>query len=185
MFFLKKNKKETQMKNDTTIKNVSGLTQQEMAILLKIPVSQWSMYKSGLRDIPMEAKKKLTSLLLHLKEEKGISEERQIFDKIEIKKSQPQLLQDYKSVLVKLHQVTKKISTLEKTRNECFAALESAAYLERQKSFLAKHIRERATTTLHEHPLYDLTALQMKQQSLELLKNNIEKKMKAAENQMI
>jgi hypothetical protein len=170
------------MKSDATIKNRSGLTQQEMAILLKIPVSQWSMYKSGLRGIPAEATKKLNSLLLHLKEEKDISEERRIFEKEEAQKSQPQLQQDYRSVLVKLRRVTKKISALENIRNECFAALASATYLESQKDFLAKHIRERATIALHEHPLYDLTALQMKQQSLELLKNTIEKKIKAEEH---
>ncbi len=41
---------------------------------------------------------------------------------------------------------------------------------------LAEGIRLRASKTLREHTLYRLTELQLKQEGLELLKNNMEKK---------
>jgi predicted transcriptional regulator len=40
-------KKKAQIRDTSTIKNRIGLSQEEMAMLLGITESQWSMYKSG------------------------------------------------------------------------------------------------------------------------------------------
>lgn len=175
------------MKYDTSIKNQLGLIQEEMAMALLITISQWSMYKSGMRNIPIEAENRMADMLLHAQEGNKISKARQKLVTAETEKAQQQLQQDYRSVQLKLQRVAKKISILENTRSECFAALEAAAFLENQKekhpiTGLAESIRIRASKTLQEHNLYGLTALQLKHESLELLKNNIAKKIKAEEN---
>jgi hypothetical protein len=160
-----------------------------MAMVLQITVSQWSMYKSGLRDIPTEAKNRLTDLLQNAKQENKIPEAREELDTAEAKETQKQLQQDYIGIEIQQSKVAKKISILENTRAECFAALETASFLENQKrnhpmAHLVEGIRLRASKTLREHNLYRLTELQLKQESLELLKNNIAKKIKTEENQI-
>jgi transcriptional regulator with XRE-family HTH domain len=51
-------------KND--IRTLLGITQQEIATLLGIHRSQWSMFESGQRDLPLAAQQLLAEILTHV-----------------------------------------------------------------------------------------------------------------------
>lgn len=55
------------MKKETTISALLGLSQQEVAMLLGVNRSQWSMFESGQRDLPLHAKQLLGEMLTHMK----------------------------------------------------------------------------------------------------------------------
>jgi len=55
------------MKTKPFIRNLLGLTQLEMAMLLRISRSQYSMYELGRRDLPLHAQQRLTEILTHVK----------------------------------------------------------------------------------------------------------------------
>ncbi len=54
------------MKKQTTLTALLGLSQHEAAMLLGVSRSQWSMYESGQRDLPLHAKELLAALLAHM-----------------------------------------------------------------------------------------------------------------------
>ncbi len=169
------------MKSPTALKNVIGLTQEEAAMYFGVTEGHWSMFAIGKRDLPLESTIKLGDLLQHLKEEKPVSEARQQLDKAELENLQHKLQYDYTTVKMKLYRLTKKISVLENIRTECFAALEVADFLDNQKEkqpfdTFTESIRLRALKTLKQHDLYALTELQLKKESLEILKTTLEKK---------
>ncbi len=171
------------MKQQLNLKNTIGLSQEETALLLGVTRGQCSMFVSGKRDLPLDAKNKLIVLLQHLKNENNFSEEQQEIEKAEIEKMQRQLEQDYRKLHIKQYRIAQKISIIEKTRAECFAALQVASFLENQKDkhpieTLSKSIRERAVNTLKQHDLYSLTELQLKQENLEMAKKSMEDKFK-------
>jgi len=54
------------MKNKLPLRNLVGLTQQEMATLLQVSRTQWSMFEIGRRDLPVAAKHLLAEILTHV-----------------------------------------------------------------------------------------------------------------------
>lgn len=54
------------MKKTNTIRELLGLTQDEIALVLQVSRSQWSMYEIGKRDLPLSAKQHLAELLSHM-----------------------------------------------------------------------------------------------------------------------
>jgi len=50
----------------TSIASLFGLTQREMAMALGIGLSQWSMYESGRRNLPVRAQHLLNEMTAHL-----------------------------------------------------------------------------------------------------------------------
>ncbi|MES2811500.1 MAG: hypothetical protein V4670_03435 [Bacteroidota bacterium] len=171
------------MKYTATIKNSIGLTQEEMGILLGIPKSQWSMYKSGLRDLPLTAKKQLTRILTHQQKAKQVSKESQKLSVLEKQKTQEWLQQEQIKLAYKKEVVERKLVALENKRAECFAALEVVQFLAAQNpeepvASLLKSIELRATNTLQKHSSTQLLQLQLKKENLEMLKNSVTQKMK-------
>ncbi len=55
------------MKSKATIREQFGTTQEEMAMILGVSMSAWSMYESGLRDLPVHATQMLAEMLMHMK----------------------------------------------------------------------------------------------------------------------
>ena len=149
-----------------------------------ITPGHWSMINIGKRSLPIEGTIKLAALLQHLKNKKPLSEARQQLDKAENEKLLQKLQQDTTDIRFKLYKLTKKISVIENIRKECFAALEVADFLDKQEEkhsigSLSRFIRLRAMKTLKQHDLYSLTELQLKKESLEILKTTLEIKIKA------
>jgi transcriptional regulator with XRE-family HTH domain len=168
------------MKSNTHFKSMMGLTQEEMAAVLGVTASQWSMYKSGQRDLPLKAKKQLASILLHLQDAKTASREKQEFLAAEQQQKQQWLEQEQRNLQYKKESLDRKRRAIESKRAECFAALELVSFLETQSvqapPILLEDIKDRAMNTLISYSLCHLEALQMKEEHLDLMKNSLEQK---------
>ncbi|WP_313803523.1 hypothetical protein [Flavobacterium sp.] len=164
------------MKNAATLKSLLGLTQEEMGMLLGIPTSQWGMFKSGKRDLPLAALQQLSALITETNKAKP-SKAIQQFLKAEQQKAQEKTKLEYLDLQLKLYRTEKEITTVENIRTECIAALEVATLLEKQneKTDLAASIKHRATKTLNKHSLQKLEQLQRKKAMLEIMKSVLEK----------
>lgn len=51
------------MERNKNIREILGIKQEEIAMLLQVTRSQWSMYEIGKRDLPIAAKLKLSAML--------------------------------------------------------------------------------------------------------------------------
>ncbi|MCG2611380.1 helix-turn-helix domain-containing protein [Flavobacterium sp. SM15] len=174
------------MKNTTPLKNLLGLTQEEMALLLGIHASQWSMFKSGKRSLPVEALVFFAALMKGVQHKKERSKEAQQLIKAEQEQAKEKRHLEYLRVQVKLGQVEKELELLEIRRAESFAALETMCFLEGQQEgkadkYFIQSIRSRALATLKKQSLYKLEELQLQKENLEMLKLKIENKMTEGE----
>ncbi len=170
------------MKREVTLKNILGLTQEEMAMVLKINASQWSMHKSRQRDLPLFALQELGSILTYLKNSKERSEESQNFLTLEQKKAQEKLKIARLNMEHKRQFLERKIFAIENRRAECFAALEVVRFLETREANdididLSECVKVRAINTLKNNPLHKLQDLQIKKEQLDMLKISLEEKM--------
>lgn len=156
-----------------------GLTQEEMAMVLGITKRQWSMYKSGQRDLPLEVLQQFSTLLQGVQKEKT-SKTAQDFIKQEQHKTNEKLKEAYENTQIKLSRVQKEIDTIKKQRTECFAALKTATFLENNNDTfgLASSIKARAIKSLHKYSLYKLEKLQMQKENFEIMKSKMEQRMK-------
>ncbi len=182
-------KKMPQMKQTTTIKSQLGFSQEEMALLLGVSRTQWSMYEIGKRDLPLTAKEQLASILLHQQNVKETSKEKQKISVIEKQKTQEWLKQELLNIEYKKEVVVRKLLAIENKRAESFAALEVVSFLETQEQkepivSLIKSIKIRATNTLNKNALHQLMELQMKKEQLEMLKNTLEQKIMKNSNEL-
>ncbi|UOK42816.1 MULTISPECIES: helix-turn-helix domain-containing protein [Flavobacterium] len=172
------------MEDSQTIKNTLGLTQEEMAILLGIKRSNWSMFKSGKRDLSLNSKQQLGSLMQTVQKKKQPSKEIQKLIKKEQLDAKTKLQHEYGNMSLKLDRIEKNITIVENIRTESFAALETVAALESQKNIphieaLIKRVHQRVILTLKKHSLSHLNELQLKKENLEMLKLKIEEKLKS------
>jgi hypothetical protein len=168
------------MKN-ISLKSVIPLTQDEIAMLFGISRSQWSMYDLGLRDLPLEPKTKLITLLKHLKSAKKASPKSkkiQVFEESEAKKG----LQ-YKVACLEFERqlLDRKILTTEKKRAESFAALEVVQFMESENNTemnatLLKFIASRAEKVLERNTLEKIITLKIEKEQMEALKLSLEEK---------
>ncbi len=172
------------MKKRPEIKNMLGLTQEEMAMVLGITKGQWTMYKSGKRDLPLEALERFSMLLQGVQKEKT-SKTAQHFIKEEQRKTTTKIKEEYENTQIKLSRVHKEINTIEKQRTECFAALQTAAFLENHHDTvgLASSIRTRALKSLQKYSLYKVEQLQLQKENLETIKIKLGQKMKILEKE--
>ncbi len=160
------------MKKRETICTLLGTSQIEMAMLLKINRSQWSMYESGKRDLPLAAKVLLGDMLTHVKLAKAKASKRPSKQgKQETKEKLEKLLKEneYK-VLV----TDKKVAALEKKQVKTTAALHLINYFENNTDKkqtdiedLSKRIQIRTKKEIERHGLPILVAHQIKQQVLQ------------------
>jgi transcriptional regulator with XRE-family HTH domain len=171
------------MKSTTTIKNLLGLTQEEIAMVLGITRGQWSMSEIGRRDIPLAAKQLLAALLSNTQKAKSVSPESVKITENEKKSEKEWLNREYKAIDHKQQYLERKIIAMENIRVECFAAFEVVHYLESQSEneftiSLAKSIKTRATNTLNKHSSSRLQELKLKKESFEMLKYSFLQKIK-------
>ena len=54
------------MKKNVTITALLGVTQRDMAVLLNVSRTQWSMYELGKRDLPLAAQQLLAAMLAYV-----------------------------------------------------------------------------------------------------------------------
>lgn len=172
-----------QMEKDNNIKSLLGLSQEEAAMLLGITRMQWAQFITGRRDIPVAAKLKLAEVLSTIQKNKTNPQEVNKLIETEKKIAQEGLHQELKAIKLKELQLERKIKKTDEVRKEAFSALQVVAYLESKKeNSLAKFIKTRAKNTLNKHSLQHLQELQLKKESLEMLKLQIEEKLKCKKN---
>lgn len=170
------------MKKVGEIKKMLGLNQKEMGIVLSIPRSQWTMFKSGKRGLPPEALLKLATLLQSVQNEKGYSKETAKLLAEEEEQTKMQLKKDEVDMEIKLQRIQKEIAIAKSNRNEALATFQTIAQLQKEEvpdEGLILIIRDRALKTLNKYNSYSLEQLQLKQQSLELMKTGIQQKIQS------
>lgn len=165
------------------IKKILGLTQEEMAMVLGVARGQWTMFKSGNRDLPPAAKLKLSALLQKVQNEKGEPEELRSFFADEEQKTKTALETDELKTETRLRRIKNEMEIIESNRAESFAALRTVSQLKRSDEAnegLILIIRDRALKTLGKYSRHSLEQLKSKQTSLEQLQLEIQEKIRAA-----
>ncbi len=171
------------MKNEANLKSLLGLTQEEMGMLLGTSRVQWAHFIVGRRDLPLPAKIKLTDVLSHVEKNKTYSVDVTKTIETEKKKAHEWLLQELKDIKFKEYELEVKIKKITQVREEALKALQIVSYLESEKNkspieSLPKFIKIRAINTLNKNNLQYLQELQLKKETLEMLKFKIEEKLK-------
>lgn len=169
------------MKKEATIKNLFGLSQEEMAMLLGITRAQWAMYDINKRDLPSAANIKFATILSHLHNVKEPSDESRRLLKEEQEKRQEWLKREKSHLEYKKLLLEKKILAMESKRTQCYAALEVVNYLasdKEQNATLGRGIETRAKSTLRKNALHHLEELYLKKEHLDQLIKSVVQKMK-------
>ncbi len=104
------------MKNNKDIRTELGLSQREMAMMLGVHLSQWSMFEGGRRNLPLRATQLLADLLAHVKSPE-VTAKTIAFDD-----NQRQLKQQYLEALLQENQyqcmrLAKKVTAFEKKQS--------------------------------------------------------------------
>ena len=138
-FCNKKNDTKRRMKKRETICKLLGTTQEEMAMLLRVSRSQWSMFESGKRDLPSAALQFLSEILAHLQSPEAKTTKTQATLAKEAAKKKQTL-----EALIKENQyqqllVAKKIADIEKKQEASVKALQLAAFLNKRTDKNREH----------------------------------------------
>ena len=125
----------------------------------------------------------LMNLILDLQKSKSFSTTQNTIQKTEEKKHKDWLKQEHKTLLHKTELLKRKIQAVKETREECFAALKVVDYLELHPDnitfkSLALDIRDRVDKALYKNSYHKLYELELKKESIEMLKLKIEAKIK-------
>lgn len=173
-------------KKEQTARALLGVTQEEMAALLKISPGQWSMYESGKRKLPAKAELELNEMLLHAASAKTTTAKRQPVTKglsEESKKSLQSMLHTNQN---RQRLASEKIARLLKKDSMAKAAIEMQDYFKEPKkdqpgylSGYVSMIGQRANAESQIRDASELTVLEIKLKVLlyeeTLLKATLEK----------
>ncbi|MDI9309861.1 MAG: helix-turn-helix transcriptional regulator [Limnohabitans sp.] len=171
------------MKRQNIKKNL-GCTQEELALLLAINSSQLSMYESGQRDIPTEAKQKFIALLTAAKENKTSSKKVQKIIALEHKATVLELQKMVTEKEYLLELTNQKIELAEKFRQESFAALDLITVIEKMPLFASAkdiliNIQNRSEKQLKKYSEKYLTQLLLKKETLHYQHKSLSQKLKS------
>ena len=169
------------------IKNRLGCTQEEMALLLEIPRSQWSMYESGKRNLPLQAKQKLTALLTATTSNKTSSKKVQKIVATQNKAAIQELQKTIKETQYLLELTEQKIKIAEKMRHQSFAALQLISLIEKMPQFtdtksVCAAIQARSEKQLNRYSEKYVMHLQLKKETINHQMNRLTKKIKSYTN---
>jgi transcriptional regulator with XRE-family HTH domain len=122
------------MKNQHAIRTLLGITQQDAAMLLGVHRSQWSMFESGKRSLPVPAMQLLAEMLSHVQGPQAAS--RRMQDLLQYSRQQHRQLEnllrenEYQQALM-----AKKMAALEKKQAAQLRLSQLADFLNSRKSF--------------------------------------------------
>jgi hypothetical protein len=172
------------MSKDNNIKEILGMNYDNMAMLLQITKSQWGMYLSGKRNLPLDAKLKLVAML-----EFSNQNENKEINCLEIEKNQNLELEKYlasqKLLNAELQFLThKKLITTSKKYDAALKAIHFITFLESKSIQPTKEtidlwqvIKKNAETQLEKNNLLVQSKLQIKIASLQYEKKVIIQRM--------
>lgn len=172
------------MQKKDSIRELLGITQDDLAIILKIGRSQLAMYEIGKRDIPTAAKIKLAEMLTYMNETSTLSVADEPYIKI-----QDALREKVIAALIEKNKyqqllIEKKIIALEKKYIANLKAMKLYFFLETQSAkneeeLFIKSIATKALKEIKKNGLPMLIQHQIKKEMLQneeqLLKNYINK----------
>ena len=158
------------MKNRETSCKLLGTTQEEMAMLLKVNRSQWSMFEAGKRDLPLASLQFLSEILAYMQspETKATKSKANLAkEKAENKQTLEALVKENQYQQLRM---ARKIAVIEKKQEASVKALQLATYLikltdknREPDSKLLENIAIRANKTIAQNGLPILLSFQMKQ----------------------
>lgn len=165
-------------KETDSIRRTLGLSQQEIATVLKVTRSRWSLFELGKRDLPLEAKKKLSEMLTHMKNLGDVKSPAKAKSDSESRKKVLNKLQLNNEYQIQL--LSRKMASLEKKLAKNSQALLLANFLNQNKDDkkLAKSITARASRLSEEKGKTDLFKLELKLELLKLEKSLLEAEVK-------
>ncbi|AWM12537.1 hypothetical protein DI487_00725 [Flavobacterium sediminis] len=170
------------MKDRSSLSGTLGLSQHEIALLLGISRSQWSMFVSGKRNLPLTAKKKLMAILIYLQQlkEKDIFNTKKLLQTDQRKNGELVLQRKLERLRYEQLLLEKKIAVSEQKRAKNLAALHVIRFLEMQKkdpASLLKNIRDKVERNLATENIRRLDRLRLRLEAVITLQNIIQGKM--------
>lgn len=162
------------MKKHDNIRDILGITQEDLAALLKITRTQLSMYEIGKRELPSTAIIQLAEMLRYLQEDASKSA-----DTISLLKAQAIQKEKALEELVKENHfnqmvLKRKLKVLEKKHNTSLSAFQLMKYLEKQdskneklESPLLKTIERKSLAELNKNGLAMITKCKIEKEVLE------------------
>lgn len=158
------------MKKETALTALLGLSQQEAAMLLGVSRSQWSMYESGQRDLPLHAKELLGVLLAHMQSYDAVAKSNTTPQKITYDQLERQMQENEYQQLV----IARKIARIAKKQETQARLLHLCAFLSTHHAYKNAKPELRQTIAAKGSPEREaefsdvLSKLQRQQQRLEL-----------------
>lgn len=181
-FLLVKKEKEHIMEKKENIRDLLGISQMDMAMLLKINRGQWSMYESGKRDLPLHATLLLQKMLVYMQSQEQKDTEKMPHVAPQKDKWRKELEFAFKDNQFRIKLGAHKIAAAERKYANAVKALYLVSYLTtqtEQEVYLIKSIEYRATKSIEKYGLHRLSKLRNQQELLEkeetVLKAAIEK----------
>lgn len=161
------------MKKTDTHSALLGLSHGQMSLLLKVHPSQWSMYESGKRNLPLKAKKILSQMIRFLKlEDRGSKVQQHLIEQEESKKEYLKKLT--KSNEFNLYEINKRIALDERNYKANIQVIGLVEYLKKLPSTkgtfdveLLDSIASKAERALKKSGLANLTKLRLKEALLQ------------------
>lgn len=174
------------MKKEKAIREYFGLSQEDMAMLLQVTRSQYSLFELGKRSLPTKVKLELASMLSYLKETS-------YNDKTTPKQNKEQLAERQKmwkeELIINQHKqkiLEEKIQRMEKKHEAAKATLLLADYLDKNKNFkdyrdtLASSFRSKALSDIEKNNIHLQEKHKMQLENLKHFNEEIQKIIKSA-----
>jgi transcriptional regulator with XRE-family HTH domain len=120
------------MKDKDTFKKILGISQKEIATILDITRSQWSMYEIGKRNLPLSATLEFTKMLKYIQENDSKEIEINYSSEEYEKQAYDQLKKEMKKNMYELDGLNIKIEQAQRFYDDGLAALRVVEYLETQ-----------------------------------------------------
>lgn len=175
------------MKKETIFKTKILLPQEEMAMLLNVSRSQWSMHKIGYRGLPAKSREKF-GFILKIADELPLDS---VHRKATVdRQEQEQLVKleaQLKDVAIKQFRLEKKCKEVEEKYQAALRTIDFVHLALSKKEFVGfeyealTRIESKAIETLNRYSLYEQTQLKIKLEVLELEHKLLKKAIKTNE----
>lgn len=162
------------MKKRENIRDAFGISQEDLAIVLKVSRSQLAMFETGKRQLPSTALLQLAEILRYLQEDASKSADTTSLLKAQAIQKEKALEHLVKENHYKQFALEKKLNVLEKKYNASLSAFQLMKYLEKQdvkkeefEKLMAKIIERKALADLEKNGLAMLTKYKIEKEVLQ------------------
>ena len=162
------------MKKRENIRDAFGISQEDLAIVLKVSRSQLAMFETGKRQLPSTALLQLAEILRYLQEDASKSADTTSLLKAQAIQKEKALEHLVKENHYKQFALEKKLNVLEKKYNASLSAFQLMKYLEKQdvkkeefEKLMAKIIERKALADLEKNVLAMLTKYKIEKEVLQ------------------